>query len=252
MIYLLKFGASFILPPGIFFVLLLLCAVWVWRRGGKRPAAAIASVIFVFYLLSTSFVADMLIRNLESKYLPPENPSGDVIIMLGGGALLDTPDVNGTGTLCPSPANRLLTVMQLYRKLHVPILLSGGQVYADTGTESLITKRILMSLGIPEQDIITESQSLTTSQNAFYSAEILREKGFTKPILVTSAFHLPRAVICFEKQGVKVVPYLSDFQANLTAREVHYSRLRPDAGALSGSALVMQERLRALVTVLFE
>ncbi|MCR5559021.1 MAG: YdcF family protein [Schwartzia sp.] len=252
MIYLLKFGASFVLPPGIFFVLLLLCAGWVWKRGEKRPAAAIAGVVFVFYLLSTSVVSDALVRGLESEYLPPENPSGDVIVMLGGGALLDTPDVDGQGTLCSSPANRLLSVARLYRKLHVPILLSGGQVYADTGAEAWIARRVLIGLGVSEDDILIEPESLNTTQNAKYSAKIINEKGFKQPILVTSAFHMPRAVLCFKKQGIEVTPYPTDYQANLTPREVHYSRLRPESGAISASAVALQERLRTLVTVLFE
>ena len=252
MIYLLKFGASFVLPPGIFFVLLFLCSAWLWRRGEKKPAAAVAGIVFVFYLLSTSIVSDALVRGLEAEYTPPENPSGDVIVMLGGGALLDTPDVDGTGTLCASPANRLLTVVRLYRRLNIPILLSGGQVYADTGTEALIEKRVLMSLGVPEKDILIEAESLNTTQNAKFSSKILKERGFVQPILVTSAFHMPRAVLCFEKQGVAVTPYPTDYQANVVERSVHYSRLRPESGALSASAVALQERLRTLVTVLFE
>ena len=42
------------------------------------------------------------------------------------------------------------------------------------------------------------------------------------------------------------------YQANVVARSVHYSRLRPESGALSASAVALQERLRTLVTVLFE
>ena len=86
MIYLLKFGASFVLPPGIFFVLLWGVAFWCWRRRERRIAAALAGITLVFYLLSTAFVAEPLMRSLEAVYVPPEQPQGDVIIMLGGGA----------------------------------------------------------------------------------------------------------------------------------------------------------------------
>lgn len=252
MIYLLKFGASFILPPGIFFVLFFGIAFWAWRRRARQIAGAVFVVTFAFYLLSTSLVADALLRGLENQYEPPAYPAGDVIVMLGGGAMGDTPDVDGVGTLSSSPANRLLTAARLWRRLHVPILLSGGQVYADSGTEALIARRVLVGLGVPEEDILLETKSQNTTQNARYSAQILREKGFSRPILVTSAFHMPRSVLNFAKQGIEVVPYPADFWTNQKPRVFHYSRLRPQSDALSASAVVLQERLRTLVTIFFE
>ncbi len=252
MIYLLKFFASFVLPPGIFFVLFTAIAVRAWRRRERRTAGALLAVTFVFYLLSTSIVGDALLRGLESQYAPPAKPAGDVIVVLGGGATKDTPDVDGTGSLCAGPASRMLTAARLWRRLHIPVLLSGGQVYEDSGPEAWIGRRVLMGLGVPESDILMETESLNTTQNAIYTAAMLREKGFSRPILVTSAFHMPRSVLCFRKQGVEVVPYPADYQSNLQPRDFHYSRLRPQSDALSASAVVLQERLRTWVTVLFE
>ena len=184
---------------------------------------------------------------LESAYQPPERPAGDVIIMLGGGAYSDTPDVDGTGTLCASPASRLLTAVRLQRQLDVPILLSGGQVYEDTGAEAKIAKRVLMSLGVPEEKILTETKSINTSQNAGFSAEILRENGLSHPILVTSAFHMKCSVLNFQKQGVAVEPFPTDY---LVAYHpvFHYTKLRPQTEALLDNVTVLQETLRTFVT----
>ena len=153
MIYLLKFGASFVLPPGIFIVLLALLVIACWRRQQHRIAGLLAAVTVVFYLLSTGFTAEYFMGRLEPVWEPPQHPQGDVIIMLGGGAIQDTPDVDGTGSLCSSPSGRLLTALRLHRELGVPILVSGGQVYADSGAEAKIARRVLMSLGVPEQEI---------------------------------------------------------------------------------------------------
>ena len=184
---------------------------------------------------------------LESAYQPPERPVGDVIIMLGGGAYSDTPDVDGTGTLCASPASRLLTAVRLQRQLDVPILLSGGQVYEDTGAEAKIAKRVLVSLGVPENKILTETRSINTSQNARFSAEILRENGLSHPILVTSAFHMKRSVLNFAKQGVAVEPFPTDY---MVAHHpvFHYTKLRPQTEALLDNVTVLQETLRTFVT----
>ncbi|MBQ1416500.1 MAG: YdcF family protein, partial [Selenomonas sp.] len=167
--------------------------------------------------------------------------------MLGGGAFPDTPDVSGQGTLCSSPANRLLTAVRLQKKLAVPIILSGGQVYSDSGPEAVIAKRILMDLGVPEDKIIVESKSINTTQNAKFSTEIMRERGLNKPILVTSAFHMRRSVLNFAKNGMEVTAYPSDYRVNLH-HDFHYNKLRPSVAALDDNVLVLQEVLRALVT----
>ncbi|WP_288313525.1 YdcF family protein [uncultured Selenomonas sp.] len=248
MVYFLKFGASWLLPPGIFIVALFALAWYAWkRRGERRIAALLFALTFVFYLLCTSVVAERTLGSLEQAYLPPAEPAGDVIIMLGGGAMPDSPDVDGVGALCASPANRLLTAVRLQRKLGVPILLSGGQVYEDTGAEAKIARRMLIDLGVPEEQILVETRSVNTTQNARYSAEILRAQGLTQPILVTSAFHMKRAVLNFKKQGIDVVPYPADYQ--VTHHPVfHYTKLRPQTEALLDNVTVLQETLRTLVT----
>ena len=248
MVYFLKFGASWLLPPGIFIVALFALAWYAWkRRGERRIAALLFALTFVFYLLCTSVVAERTLGWLEQAYLPPAEPAGDVIIMLGGGAMPDSPDVDGVGALCASPANRLLTAVRLQRKLGVPILLSGGQVYEDTGAEAKIARRMLIDLGVPEEQILVETRSVNTTQNARYSAEILRAQGLTQPILVTSAFHMKRAVLNFKKQGIDVVPYPADYQ--VTHHPVfHYTKLRPQTEALLNNVTVLQETLRTLVT----
>ncbi|MDY6269569.1 MAG: YdcF family protein [Selenomonadaceae bacterium] len=252
MVYLLKFGASWVLPPGVFIVAFFALAWYAWRRRGERRLAAmIAGMTFVFYLLCTGFVAEKTLGALESVYTPPVDPQGDVIIMLGGGAMPDSPDVDGVGALCADPANRLLTAVRLQRKLDIPILLSGGQVYEDTGAEAKIAKRMLMSLGVPEDKIFVETKSINTTQNAKFSAEILREQGFSYPLLVTSAFHMKRAVLNFEKQGIAVTPYPADYQ--VTHHPVfHYTKLRPQTEALLNNVTVLQESLRTLVTKYIE
>lgn len=247
MIYLLKFGASFVLPPGIFIVLLALLVIACWRRQQHRIAGLLAAVTVVFYLLSTGFTAEYFMGRLESVWEPPQHPQGDVIIMLGGGAMPDSPDVDGTGALCASPANRLLTAVRLQRRLDVPILVSGGQVYSDSGPEAQIARRILLSLGVPDDKILVETKSINTTQNAEFSTEILREHGLSQPLLVTSAFHMKRSVLNFEKQGVAVTAYPADYQVSHHP-VFHYTKLRPQTEALLNNVTVLQETMRTMVT----
>lgn len=251
MIYLLKFGASFLLPPGIFFVCLWILAAYLWRIGRsvsqRRAAAAIFAVTTVFYLLSTSWAADALMSRLESVYDQPAHPQGDVIVMLGGGATVDTPSFGEKGNLTAIPSARLLAAVELYNQLHVPVLVSGGQVYKDSGPEAEIAKRELLRLGVPENMIFTEPNSLNTRQNAIYSSEIMREQGFEHPVLVTSAFHIERSVENFQKEGFQVLPFPTDY--HVSRKQVfHYNKLMPQSSALDESVTVMREQLRLAVT----
>ena len=253
MVYLLKFGASLVLPPGIFIILLAFLTFYLTRYSFKI-SVAVGIGTLIFYLMCTGFVADKTTGWLENQYPPPsltEVEKGDIIIMLGGGAIQDSQDVDGEGTLCASPANRLLTAVRLHKMLDLPILLSGGQVYADSGAEALIALRILQTLDVPPEKILVEGKSINTTQNAIFSAQILRDKNFHKPILVTSAFHMRRAVLNFQQQGFEVIPYPSDF---LVPRDpkFHYTKLRPQAEALLLNVTVMQEVLRTAVTEIFK
>ena len=207
----------------------------------------------IFYLMCTSLIAERTMGWLEELHAPPaqvETSGADVIVLLGGGAISQVPDVDGVGALCASPANRLLTAVRLQKMLNVPILISGGQVYSDSGAEAEISARVLKSLGVPEDKIITETKSVNTAQNARYSATILREKEFSKPLLVTSAFHMNRAMLNFNLYRFKPIAYPTDFTVAHNPT-FHYTKLRPQAEALLLNVTVMQEILRTCVTEIF-
>ena len=241
-----------ILPPGLFIILLILLTIHLTKIN-LRLSALVGIGTLIFYLLCTGLVADFFMGKLESVYKPPEKveeTGADVIILLGGGAFRDVQDVEGEGTLASSAASRLLTAVRLQKLLDLPIILSGGQVYSDSGAEAEISGRILKSLGVPEDKILLETKSINTTQNAIYSAEILHEKNFQKPLVVTSAFHMRRAVLNFSRQGIDIIPYPTNFTVSQNP-EFHYTKLRPQAEALLLNVTVMQELLRTLVTQIF-
>ncbi len=242
MLYVLKvIYSTFFVPPGIFLVLLLALVIRLYRLQ-RRSAALLFSFTVLFYLCTIPAVADPFIRSLEARYTPPTNVRGDVIVLLGGGATMDTPNIDGHGHLSGYAANRLLTAAQLYHKYQLPILTSGGKVLETTGTEAEISRTILLGLGIPSDKIIVEDQSLNTTQNAEYSKKLLDSHGFSQPVLVTSAFHMPRAVLQFEKAGIKVLPWPTDYQTNVHSL-ISWFDFVPSSGALTTIALSLKEYL---------
>ncbi len=240
MVYFIKFiYSTFLFPPGILLVGLFFLCLYAFPKH-RKLAKIIGIFTILFYLSTISLVSDRLIGTLEKEYPVPETVEGDVIVMLGGGSTLDTPNVNGVGHLSGFAANRLLTSAQLYQKLHIPIILSGGKVLETTGCEAEISKLILLGLGVPEEKIIIEDKSLNTTENAMYTKVLLEKYGFEQPILVTSAFHMRRSVLQFDKVQLTVLPYPTDYQSNIRYQfELH--QLWPSAGALLNTSLALKE-----------
>ena len=248
-IYFYKFLVSLLLPPGIIIIVLMVINIRMWRR--RVWGRSLLSIcILVLLVMSSPYVADWLIRPLEYRYQPPVEVSGDVIVMLGGGAVFGSPDIGGLGNLTGPAANRLLTVVRLEKKLGVPVILSGGQVYKDTGQEAYIGQRILMELGVSEDKIITEDKSLNTEENAINVQKIIAEKNYKQPILVTSAFHMPRSVLNFEKCGQSVQPFPADYFTGPQSR-LYVNKIVPAAEAFRVSYIALHEYLGIIAARIF-
>ncbi|CAA7603109.1 Rossmann-like alpha/beta/alpha sandwich fold [Acididesulfobacillus acetoxydans] len=240
----LKSGYNMLLPPGLFILILFLLAWWLRKR--ERTAAIILlATTFILYACSTDIVSSLLMRSLESRFNPPTALNGDVLIVLGGGATLDTPDVDGRGNLSGSSMNRVVTAVRLYKKTGLPIIMSSGRVFANTGNEGQIAKRVMVSLGVPEDKIYLDDTSRTTTENAVNSKKILEAQHFTHPILVTSAFHMARAVDDFSKVGVAVLPYPCDYKVSM-AQPLYLFRFVPTAGGLNNTGVALKEYLGIL------
>ncbi|MBB6734532.1 YdcF family protein [Cohnella zeiphila] len=246
MIYVVKFLYSFALPPGLFVVILLLLALRI-RKRDRIAALLLLSATIVLYLLSTQLVGDALIRSLESRYTPPgpDRVQGDVIVVLGGGAVKDSPDVDGYGNLTGAAANRLLTAARLHFRTGLPIVFSGGQVYKDSGNEAEIARRQLIGLKVSADQIVMENRSLNTEQNAENVGQILDERHWSKPVLVTSAFHMERALLDFQAAGMQPIPYPADYWAGRQAI-LYANKLAPSSGGLSASGVALREYLGIL------
>lgn len=233
--YVIKFIYGFILPPGFFVTVLLVLGIWLLRKR-KGLAYVILAADLLLYLLLIPLTGVLLIHPLEDRYPQPPRPQGDVIVMLGGGATTGTPDIDGKGNLSGDAANRLITVLRLYRQTGLPVILSGGKVFPDSGTEADIGKRQLIALGVPAGKIIPENKSITTKTNAQNIKQILRQHQWSKPILVTSAYHLPRAVRNFHSLNIRVQPYPTGYLVSRGVA-VYPGQFVPGSGLITFIAL---------------
>ena len=109
--------------------------------------------------------------------------------------------------------------------MNIPIIVSSGKVHKDRIAGAPIVKRVLMDLGVDENQIILENKSRDTFENAKYSKEICDKMGFISPILLTSAYHLKRSYWIFEHFGMNINPFPAYFTTHENPRYSWYSFL---------------------------
>lgn len=162
---------------------------------------------------------DALLRQLEARYPGPAPTSrleSYVGIVLLGGALESGRvwQAHGQPALNDA-AERMTAPIALLRQYpHMRVLFTGGEgELTSTGmTEAERAKIFFDSMGVPAQRMIYESASHTTYENAILSAKVPGVDPTQRWLLLTSAFHMPRAMALFQKAGWNVTPYPVDFR----------------------------------------
>jgi uncharacterized SAM-binding protein YcdF (DUF218 family) len=175
-----------------------------WRR---RGAELIGFALIVLAVCAWTGVPTLLMRPLEQRFAVPAdvsriNPTG--IVVLGG--VIDTGlSTELRSTMLIDGAERLIAAAELAKRFpEARILLSGGSngVFAtDETAESVFARELLIEFGVAPERITIEDRSRNTRENAVYSFAAIEPKPQEQWLLVTSAFHMPRAMGTFRAAG---------------------------------------------------
>ncbi|WP_189519216.1 YdcF family protein [Kushneria pakistanensis] len=238
----------YLLPPGIIIVALLfaLVVVWHWRRRWGRRLGI--GVVLVFWALSTSRVATLLMDPLESEVpiaTQEQWQQAQAIVILSGGRLFGQSQLEGFDDVTPMAMQRLVDGARIKRQIDLPVLMTGGGGRRGTRhlpEADLMAHRFEESFALPVK--WREVQSHNTEQNALYSARILREENIDTIILVTSAWHMPRARRAFENEGLTVLAAPTGFTARAGFGPRSFS---PDMTALGNSYWALHEYIGLIV-----
>ena len=200
-----------LLPPANSLLLLGVAGLY-RRRRWAFGLAAFATALLV--LQSLPLVAGALMASLEARAGPViENADGArAIVVLGSGLELDQPEYGGD-TAGERTLVRVRYGALLARRFGLPVLVTGGRPQDATRTEAAVMAEILareFAVKVRWQ----EGESRKTAENASRSAVILRDAGIRRVVLVTQAFHMPRAVRLFRTAGLEVVPAPTQFKTS--------------------------------------
>lgn len=249
-LFLDKIIPLFVYPVG-FAVLAGLACLFSFALGRRRKAAVwITLGTLYLWLAATPVVALMLINSLEKQY-PVVNidtlPKADVVIVLGG-VSVQSQEFNPYTDL-KSGADRILHGARLLKAGKVArILVSSGRPVSqlDSRSEAGVIAGFLREFGVDDAAIVLESEARNTRENAVNSLALMREKGFSSALLVTSALHMPRAAAVFRKAGVSFTPVSIDtLSSSIEARTV-FAYL-PNSKALDYSTQAIKEWIGMLV-----
>jgi uncharacterized SAM-binding protein YcdF (DUF218 family) len=204
------------IPSNLVIVLGLLGVLLLATRLARIGRRLMVASLIALALIGLSPLGNALIIPLEQRFPPWDDSRGppDGIVVLGGAI---TPDVSAArdDVALNEAAERVTAAVALARRYpDARMIYSGGTgaLIFREGSEAASAVRIFQSLGIPDARIIAEEQSRNTVENAVFSMLLAMPQPGERWLLVTSGYHMPRAMGVFRQAGFPVEAYPVDWR----------------------------------------
>jgi uncharacterized SAM-binding protein YcdF (DUF218 family) len=211
-----KILGFFALPSNVLIVLGVIGVVLMPTRFARLGRFLAAISLLLLAAIGLTPIGNILILPLEQRF-PAYDQSGrapDGIVVLGGA--FDATVSYGRGEIALTDAgDRMTAVAELARRYpQARIVFSGGsgRLLLDSEKESALARRLFASFGIAPERLAFEEDSRDTLENAEFSKRIAQPKPGERWLLVTSAYHMPRAVGAFRRAGFAVEAYPADWR----------------------------------------
>jgi uncharacterized SAM-binding protein YcdF (DUF218 family) len=215
-------------------------------RLGRLVAALAVAQLIVF---SISVVSSALLRPLEDEARAEAAAAPaccyDAIVVLGGGIGAALPPLRPDPDLYDA-ADRVWHAARLFHRGLAPrIIVSGGSYAVQTGeapptqAEATAMRAFLLALGVPEDRIVMEGRSVNTIGNMQETRALV---GAGRVALVTSGYHMPRALRLARKVGLDAATFPTDWQV-LPPSGPFWEQLLPSVGSLTGANMAIKEYL---------
>ncbi|OGT44517.1 MAG: hypothetical protein A3E82_05950 [Gammaproteobacteria bacterium RIFCSPHIGHO2_12_FULL_38_11] len=243
LIWLKKIISAFLLPLpfGLFWIALGLILLFVQHTKTLRTTCFCIG-FFIILLFSFSPISAKLLNSLQYRYDPLlyAPPNVNSVVILGGG-IRGKKNYPPNLTLDSASLSRLVEGIRLFKQLYTTnsdasLILSGGRVFQSPAVAGKMRNTAEM-LGVSSQNVVLENGSQDTHQEARYLRKTLGTNPF---ILVTSAYHMPRAMDLFQQLGMHPIAAPTQF---LGYRNNFIIWLIPTANSLIISDIAIHEYL---------
>ncbi|HXD14770.1 MAG TPA: YdcF family protein [Xanthobacteraceae bacterium] len=211
-----KIFGFFALPSNLLIAIGLLGLVLLLTRFTRLASWLVVTSLVLIALAGLSPLGNALLLPLEQRFPPWDASRGppDGIVVLGGAISPDVSAARGVVAL-DEAAERITAAAELARRYpNARIVFAGGSsaLVFEEGAEAAFAVRELEALGVAHDRIAAEEQSRNTIENAVFSRLIANPKPGERWLLVTSAYHMPRAMAVFRAAGFPVEPYPVDWR----------------------------------------
>ena len=204
--------------PGNLLLLCLLAGVFLLLRGRRRGELLVVVAAIGFLLLAVAPIGPAMMLALEQRFpRPPKLPDRIEGIMVLGGAVDPRISLAYGETVFNGSIARVLAGVALARKHpEAKLALVGGEgdLFPVGFAEARATQGFVLEEGIAASRLIVEERSRSTHENAVFARELIRPAPGQHWVLVTSAYHMPRAVASFRAADWPVIPYPVDFKVD--------------------------------------
>ncbi len=190
-----------------------------YGRAARFGRGLALTAILVLIAAATLPLGMILIAPLEDRFPlpPPDLPPPEGIIVLGG-AIDDQVSAARGETVFDEGGERLTEAVVLAKRFpQARVVYTGGTasfVPGATSTEALQARKFMSQMGIAPERVMIEDKSRNTDENARFTAAIVHPQPSQRWIIVTSAFHMPRAMGLFEKAGFHPIAYPVAFRTS--------------------------------------
>ena len=230
MLFLTKLLSLIVYPLGAAILVGATAFILTFTRWRRLAQVLLGLALAILWIAATPLFANWLDVRLESR-VPHVSlrtlPQSDAVIVLGG-----------------ATDSRIMYAWRIYGAGKAPvILISGGHLPWETVVpEARRMAEILVELGVPRSALILETGSRTTRENAVNTAALFKEHGWRNGLLVTSGYHMPRALAAFKKVGLNVTPAAPDINSEPIKFDSLLDLL-PNAWALSWTTSTIKEMI---------
>jgi uncharacterized SAM-binding protein YcdF (DUF218 family) len=215
-----------LLPTNLLVVLGLVGTLLLVTRFAALGRKLLVAVIVLLAVCGFSPIGNLLLYPLEQRFPPwdPVRGAPDGIIVLGGSIDPDL-SVAHKAPVVRSAGDRIIVTAGLARRYpNARIVFSGGSanLISDEAKEADYATEVFASLGIDPSRLTIERQSRNTYENALFSKQLAAPKPGERWLLITSAFHMPRAIGLFRKVGFTVEACPVDWRAGSSAADMFW------------------------------